>query len=408
MTLHKQRHGIEGAISAVSRANDPTTSGALPKIRLLLANYGLGAGAWQQAVAAIKQARLSEHIVAVTGIGDSLDTTRAAVAALSAAGIAVVGADSTADNINVAPDPGAKRSTDFVRVAPTNTEEAKAAANYIMRHGYHKVLLVKDVNEGDSYAQTLASAFATDVKPDYTEPYRSPPGPLNLATREQLMVTMFAEMHSDICAIRPDLIYFAGRGTDLGYFLTALSSSGACGLGALDVMTGDDALNLVGGRISMSGDLSFTVFYTALAYTDEWNGFPSSSDYIKNYRDFISAFTQEHFKDANLDDGEAMVHYDAVRVVVSATRDNSSAMTELETVANFLVGIRCQNYVPGASGPIAFDSNGNPIDKPMPILQLHADGTVAQKDLVWSSGQPFDPNSTCRTEGTVEPSRITR
>jgi ABC-type branched-subunit amino acid transport system substrate-binding protein len=174
------------------------------------------------------------------------------------------------------------------------------------------------------------------------------------------------------------------------------------------VLTGDDALNLVGERISTSGDLSFTVFYTAFAYTDEWNGFPAMSDYAKNYQDFMTAFTQEHFKDANLDDGAAIVNYDAVQVAVVATKRDPSATTEPETVANFLVGARCQNYIPGASGPIAFGSDGNPIDKPMPILQLHADGTVTQKDLVWSTGQPFDPTSTCRTEGNVEPSRVTR
>ncbi|MGH3848374.1 MAG: ABC transporter substrate-binding protein, partial [Pseudonocardiaceae bacterium] len=377
-----------------SRANDPKTGG-IPKIKLLLANFSLGAGAWQQAVDAIKQARLSEHIVAVTGIGQSLDTSRAAVASLSDAGIAVVSANSTADNMNVAPDQGAKRSTDFFRVAPTNTEEARAAANYIAQRSYRKVLLVKDVNGEDSYAQTLAYAFATNVKVDNTEPYRSPDGQLNLATREQLMAEIFADMHSDICAIRPDLIYFAGRGTDLGYFLTALSSSGSCGLGPLDVMIGDDANNLVGGRISTSGDLSFNVFFTALAYPGEWNDFPPTSDYVKNYRDFMAAFTQEHFKDPNLDDGQAMVGYDAVRVAVFATQRDPLATTEPTTVANFLVGTRCHNSVPGASGPIAFDPDGNPIDKAIPILQLHADGTVTQKGLAWPTGQPLDPNSTC-------------
>lgn len=395
VALRAERHNIEGAITAVSRSNDPKASGAIPKIKLLLANYNLGAGAWLQAVDAIKQARLSEHIVAVTGIGQSRDTTRAAVASLSDAGIAVVGSDVTADNINVAPDPGGKRSRNFVRVASTNTEEARAAAKYIAQHGYHKVLLVKDVNEGDSYAQTLANAFATNVKVDNTEPYRSPDEPLSVATREQFMAKLFADMHSDICAIRPDLIYFAGRGIDLGHFLTALSSSGACGLGPLDVMAGDDAENLAGGRISTSGDLSFNVFYTAFAHTDEWSGFPPGSDYVKNYQDFAAAFTEEHFKDANLDDGEAMVSHDAVRVAIVATKADPLAITEPDTVAAFLVGIRCHNYVPGASGPIAFGLDGNPIDKAIPILQLHADGTVTQKDLAWPTGQPLDPNSTC-------------
>ncbi|MGB6163843.1 MAG: hypothetical protein WCF33_12095 [Pseudonocardiaceae bacterium] len=257
------------------------------------------------------------------------------------------------------------------------------------------MLLVKDMNEGDSYVQTLGNAFAANVKADSTEPYRSPDEPLQTATREQLMVRIFAQMHSDICAIKPDLIYFAGRGTDLGYFFTAMSSSGACGLGSLDVMTGDDAENLVGGRISTSGDVSFTVFYTAFAYTDEWSGFPPGSDYVKNYRDFIEAFARKNFKEANLDDGEAMVTYDAVQVVVSATHNDPLATTEPETVANFLVGTRCHNYVPGASGPIAFDPDGNPIDKAVPILQIHANGTVTQKDLAWPTGQPLDPTSTC-------------
>jgi ABC-type branched-subunit amino acid transport system substrate-binding protein len=393
--LHSLRHDIEGAITAVSRANDPKT-GATPKIKLLLANHGLDASFWSQAVDAIKRTRPSEHIVAVIGIGESRDNTRAAVASLSDVGIAVVGANVTADDMNIAPGPGAQRSTDFVRVVPTNTEEAQAAAKYIAQHQYHKVLLVKDVSASDSYAQTLANAFATSIKVDDTEPYRSPDKPLSTVTREQLMARLFADMHSDICAIRPDLIYFAGRGIDLGYFLTVLSASGACGLGPLDVVTGDDALNLVGVRTSESGDLSFNVFYTADAYTDEWNGFPPTSDYVKNYRDFMTALTQQHFTDANLDDGEIMTHYDAALVAILATQKDPLAITEPETVANFLVGTRCHNSVPGASGPIAFDSDGNPIDKAMPILQLHADGTVTQKDLAWPTGQPLDPNSTCR------------
>ena len=393
VTLRAQRHDIEGAITEVSRANDPKVTGAIPKIKLLLANYGFAANAWRQAVDAIKQARMSEHIVAVTGIGQSLDTTRAAVASLSDAGIAVVGSDVTADNMNLAPGPEGKRSTRFVRIAPTNTEEAKAAAKYIEQHGYHKLLLVKDMNEGDIYARTLANAFEANgsVKVDNTEPYQSPDELLNVATRRQLMAKRFADMHSDICAIRPDLIYFAGRGTDLGYFMAALSRSGACGLGPLDVITGDDASNLVGSQITMSGDLSFNVFYTALAYPDEWSSFPSTSDYVKGYQDFAAAFIGKNFEDANLDDGQAMMAHDAVLVAVTATKADPAALTDPDTVAGSFVSFRCQHYVSGVSGLIAFDLDGNPIDKVMPILQLHADGTVTQKDLAWPTGQPLNP-----------------
>ncbi|MGH3830576.1 MAG: ABC transporter substrate-binding protein [Pseudonocardiaceae bacterium] len=396
VALRAQRHIIEGAITAVSRANDPKTGG-IPKIKLLLANFGFEAGAWHQAVDAIKQARLSEHIVAVTGIGQSRDTSRAAVASLSDAGIVVIGTNVTADNMSLAPGPEGKRSTNFVRVVPTNTQEAIAASKYIKQHSYHKVLLVQDVNEADGYAQTLAHAFETNdnVTVNNKERYRSPEAPLQVANREQLMANIFTRMRNDICTIQPDLIYFAGRGTDLGYFLTALSSSGACEIGSLDVMTGDDTSNLVGGRISTGGDFNFKVFYTALAHTDQWNSFPSTSEYIKNYLDFVATFNQENFKDANLDDGNAMLSYDAVDVAIAATKSDAVAISDPDTVADFLVSIRCKQYVPGASGPIALGQDGNPIDKAMPILQLHLDGTVTQQDLAWPTGQPLDPNSTC-------------
>jgi len=108
----------------------------------------------------------------------------------------------------------------------------------------------------------------------------------------------------------------------------------------------------------------------------------------------MAAFIRQHFLDANLDDGEAMVGHDAVRVAVSAStkilwlRPNRT-LSQLPRQYSLL------NYVPGASGPIAFDSDGNAIDKAIPILQLHADGTVIQKALAWPTGQPLAPASTC-------------
>jgi hypothetical protein len=38
--------------------------------------------------------------------------------------------------------------------------------------------------------------------------------------------------------------------------------------------------------------------------------------------------------------------------------------------------INAASPVNGASGPIGFDEQGKPIDKPIPILQLNPDGTL--------------------------------
>ncbi len=394
------KYRIEGALTAAWRANNQAVAdGTLPTIKLLLANFGSGAAFWRQAVDAIERASTSEHIIAVTGIGQSLDATREAVAALSAANIATVGSVVTADSMNE--DLTGKHIQNFFRVAPLNTDEAKAALTYITKHAYKKILLAQDRNQQDSYAQTLASAFASTfesrsgVKVRYTESYQSPSVPLNGATRDQYMTNQFAGMHSDICADQPDLIYFAGRGTDLGSFLTALSQGGACSLGPLDVMSGDDASTLVGMRMPSSGDLKIRVFYTGLAHSDEWNAFPPGSDNVKNYQQFTDAFAVNGFATADLADGDAMMTHDAVLSAATAARIDQLAVTDPGTVAAYFLRFRCTKFIPGASGEIAFDQSGNPIDKAMPIIQIQPDGSVTQEDLAWPTGKPLDTSATC-------------
>ncbi|WP_165485692.1 ABC transporter substrate-binding protein [Protofrankia symbiont of Coriaria ruscifolia] len=398
--LQALKHRIQGAMAAVWRANNQAVAGGTsPNIKLLLANYGSRADSWREAVEAIKQAAQGEHIVAVSGIGQSLDTTKQAVAALSDAGIATVGSVITADDMNTGPD--GQHIQNFFRVAPLNTDQAQAALSYITNHDYQKILLIQDDNRTDSYAQTLSSAFTTAYKSqhkaelDYTETYRSPDSKLNGADRDIYMTNQFTKMHSDICAIQPDLIYFAGRSADLRSFMKALSEGGACSLKSLDVMTGDDAADLVGKKIPSSDSLKFRLFYTALAHGDQWNSFPADSDNRRNYDEFAEAFTKTGFPQSDLTDGLAMMSHDAVLTAAAAARQNTQATTDPSTVAAFFLRFRCTNTIPGASGVIAFGPDGNPIDKSMPILQIQPDGSVTQQDLAWPTGKPLDPMTTC-------------
>lgn len=392
------RHDIEGAITGVWQANNSAVAGGtLPKIKLLLANLGTDGDFHEQAVAAIEQARLNQHIVAVTGIGQSLAATREAAAALSNASIAVVGSMVTADNMNDDPDTG-KHLDNFYRVGTTNADQARAAVAYLGAHSYHQIMLIADQNPSDSYAQTLATAFTSQsgVTVKFTERFRSPNGALTAATRAQDMISQFSQMHSDICGDQPDLIYFAGRGVDLKSFLTAMSTGGACSLGPLDVMTGDDAANLVGAPIPSGGDVSTRVFYTALAYRDEWAGLPSNADQVLAYHDFEDAFTTSNgFNPGDLADGHAMVNDDAVIAAATAARNDPLATTDPSTVGAYFLYLRCTRTIRGASGDIAFGSDGNPIDKATPIMRIQPDGSVTQEDLVWPTGTPLDPKSTC-------------
>jgi len=395
-----QRHQIEGAITAVWRAdNEAVADGSDPPLKLLFANFGDGAVYWQQAVAAIVAHVGSQHIVAVTGIGQSLDTTRQAVSALSAAGIVTVGSVVTADNMNQWPD--GVLTSKFFRVAATNTDMAKAAVSYLAKKHYSRILLVQDRNGGDSYASTLGTAFSAAYSArfhaavPYAEPYLSPDGPLTGIPRSQYMVSQFAGMHADICQDKPDLIYFAGRGTDLAAFLTALSQGGACGLGPVDVLSGDDASTLAGSPLPNFGALQVNVFYTSEAAGNEWTGCPACSDEVQNYQKFEEAFVRNGFPPADLADGQASMGHDAVLAAATAARLDPDATSDPSTMAAPFLRFSCRQPIPGASGDIAFDSAGNPKDKAMPIMRVKPDGSVVQQDLAWATGQPFAP-ANCR------------
>jgi hypothetical protein len=168
----------------------------------------------------------------------------------------------------------------------------------------------------------------------FVEPYKSPQKRLQGADRTEYMINQFAGRHSNLSSIRPDLIYFAGRSTDLRSFLRAQIEQGACDLTHVDVLTGDDAANIVDEELPSSERLTFDVLFKL-------------------------------------------------------------ATSDPQTVATELLNIRCRNTVPGASGLIALDRDGNPIDKALPILRIAPDGPLTQEDLAWPTGAPLNPATTC-------------
>lgn len=394
------RHSVEGAIAAIQRANNTTLAGSLePPIRLLLANFGSEASSWPAAVSAIGKAQQSSHIVAVTGIGQSLDATRAAVSVLSNDGITTVGSVVTADDMNL--NLANHRIPDFFRVAPTNKNEVDVAVNYIRRYLPHqRTMLVSDTNPDDSYAQTLAgefgSVFGSEIK--FTENYRSPTGSLTGISRDNFMKSEFGPMHADICSEHPDLIYFAGRGADLRSFLEALAGGGACPLPSLTVMTGDDASTIVGEQPLPGGRSGPQVLYTGLAAPNEWaasqapgTADPTASDEATDYHIFYTAFTRANgFSAGDLGDGVAAMNYDAVLTAATAARADPAAASNPKTVAGFMLGLRCRRSVPGASGMIAIGTDGNPRDKVMPILRINPSGSESQVAPPTGPAGPID------------------
>jgi hypothetical protein len=398
-----QRHELEGALTAVSIAN--SSKGAAPKIKLLFANFGTNADYYQIAVSRIIEAARAQHIVAVIGIGQSLANANTAINELSAANIATIGSVVTAGNLGLKDPSGSETNpanivTNFYRVAPTNSDEAKADVAFIKQDllsaPYRNIMMIQDTTASDTYATDLATAFTNLIHPSVVMPYQSPVDP----HKQALMVSQFDGMFSEICAVKPSLIYWAGRGTDLRDFLTAIESQGSCLPGKLPIVSGDDAANLLGQPLP-AGQFGYTVYYTGLATAGEWGN--SEQEPAVNYRAFADAFSGPPYRypAGDLEDGTAMLTADAVSVAAAAIdlytdAQGTSALTQAppdaQAVAVLLPELYCEHTIPGVSGYIAISpALHDPIDKAMVMLKVLPDGEVDPNSimLTWPDGKPL-------------------
>lgn len=394
------QHGIAGAITAQNRANStPVVGPQTPRVKLLLANYGTRARNQADAVREIVEHRGEQHIVAVIGLGQSLDNTRRAAAALSDQQIAVVSALASADNMNRRPgsDSFIER---FYRITPTNVDAAKAAVSYLRdQRDYKRVMLVRDISETDIYARTLGEAFKTAYRDGFGDDvpseqyFRSPSEELEGVSQDEYMQSQFDKVRARMCLEKPDLVYFAGRGADLKSFLRALGQNGACGLSKVDILTSDDASSLLGTQLPEMHSMQADVYYTSVATRGMWEGTGQNVNQT-NYEGFEEAFRGLGLAD-DLRDGYAMSHHDALLLAIGAARQIPAVAQNPTTVADLIFNYDCVAPFPGATGQVAFtpDSHGNPINKALPVMRLLPNGELQKQALAWSAGRPFGPDS---------------
>jgi len=403
---------VEGVITAQRAANNTNIAHSEdPKVRVLLASYGNDANQESYAVQQIKNNRKSQHIVAVTGIGQSLVKTQNAISQITGAGIPVVGSVVSGDALV----DGNVGHGEFYRTSSTDSDEVSAAFSYIHDKGYRNVVMARDTNSSDEYVRDLGRDYTNKFEQQnknnkpYTVDYSSSgAGALKGVGRSSYMenhVFESGDFLANICDRRPDAIYFAGRGDDMLSFLHVLESdASACSLSHVDIISADD----VNAQIENSfptGNIQYNVFYTALATGGEWGSSQGETPEARGYSAFSNQFSgliRKHvIPSVSLTDGYVMMEYDALLTAAVAARDagQAAAVSSPKTVADQLSGFDCGNnsYVPGASGRIMFSiagtpngQQGNPIDKPVPIMQLEPDSGVSMAKMEWSDGSPID------------------
>lgn len=403
---------IEGAIAGVWRANHTAAfQGSVPKVKLFLANMGSQYASWSEAVDKISEHAAADHVVSVIGLGQSMDNTRAAAAKLTGqAHLPVIGATITGDTMNLTPE--GKLNTGFFRTSPTNTHSVAASARYIasIEPDPSRVAIVQDNIPGDDYTQTLGSRAVKEMPAAHRFPFTSPGALPADVSRSDPLLTQFAYLNQNLCSVAPTVVYFTGRGTDLGPFVQSWTQGNTpCANGKLTVVTGDDggsAINEASLRDAVRGG-HVRVLFTSLASPDEWGPCNDTADQAA-YNTFQAVFTGKPgvcngqpvraddgaaplaFSVTELDSGEGILVHDAMMVAVTAARRaaNGNAATVVHTPLSqigLIEEMRCQNAIRGASGTIQFSPDqgqyGNPVEKPFPVVEIRADGSTA---TVWN------------------------
>ncbi|WPB88950.1 ABC transporter substrate-binding protein [Streptomyces malaysiensis] len=373
------RHELEGAYLAQYRHNRGDRSSS-PKIKLLIANMGSVAAHWEHTVDELIDRKTShDKLVAVTGLGPSDESNLTALKRLSRNGLALVASTMTTTRIE---DPEGR----FVRVSPTNVDEAYAASAYLKKQKVRTAVVVQDDARKNYYAKTLGDAF-TDV-------FQDAKGHELVADRmtydssvRKTWQNELQYMSGQLCDQKPEAVFFAGRGKHLTRFLDAIANR-PCQDREFMVITGDDTTNLTADDLAHAAETGVRVLYTGLAHPDMW----------QKDRDSVSRLSARHFQpggslakwfpDDQHQDGQAIMAHDAVLTAAQGIRMAALGDVTGESVARMFHQMNSGQRVPGASGFLSFQDNGNPRDKVIPILHLNAKGRSELVEVSQPRGEP--------------------
>jgi hypothetical protein len=333
------RHAIEGAYLAQYEINHPAGAPATKLVRLLLTDDS----AAQPTAAALA----GQHVAEVTGLGSG-DADLAH--ALAGRHIAMV---STGDLAGI---------SGLVRVTPSYPDEVLAAIRFLDGNpdphnrlpARPRMWLMQDENDSDGYAIALGDAYALAL---HSRNFQIVGPGSEYDSGVPAAATVLAASATaggdGVCRSRVNVVYFAGTAAALPATLSRLATRSCARTRPLTVLTGSDAASLLGHTDLWSpASANMDVYFTAQASPGRLSG--------QSANGFRRVFPKEA-ADA-LDDGVAIVSHDAVLTAVAAAR---GALTTVH----------------GASGDLCFDKAGDPVDRPIPIVQLSASGVLTYRGV---------------------------
>ncbi|MGH3915893.1 MAG: ABC transporter substrate-binding protein [Pseudonocardiaceae bacterium] len=399
-------HQLQGAYLAQYWSNNPNGNGEFgtsrPLIKVIIADIGHNGQDWPDTVERLvdmADPESDERLVAVSGISHSTKSTQEAVDQLALHNIPMVGSTITATTLAA---PG------LFRVSPTNRDESAAMIEYLKGTEEWrsasaaeplKAYLVQDRAGEDTYSDDLGKQYRQIFPNDNAHTLLAAQGDFD--SSKSAAGNALAGQISTICAIRPKVVFFAGRSDGLRTLLSNLAAR-PCTDAPLTIVSGHEASSLSAPLphdahpLWVDDSANFRVLYTALASPQTWRNHPRSASPATVIRFGQCPHCFATLFPDSLADGSAIMAHDAVLTAVTAARNVTSPQTPrpvADALVNGLYQINATQPVPGASGWIYFQHEAGGTDviphyKAVPIMQLYPDGTATEIALSSRFGTP--------------------
>lgn len=383
VTIAEVRYELEGAYTAQYRINHTGAVGdQRPLVRLVLANWGSHELQWEPVVEQLEgMVHDPDPLVAVVGLRLSTVQTQQAAQHLAQHDIPMVSAIATADQLNY----GAIRG--FLRASPPNTAYVAAIQGYLAHHPeLDSAMVVYDANSDvnhDAGTTSGADLFTRSLRDDLNrqlaglikypaQNYVGKSGPTPASP------DLFTSITTNICAVQPRVVLYAGRVVDFDSFLQSLRNR-VCPNSPLTVIAaGADfgGLRLRAQEAALRAT-SISIVYATETDAQGWaRNAPGTPPF---FAAFYDRFRQLGFDPADLDEGSAISTHDALLIAAKAARlysraDPGHAVPSANDVLNQMLNLNSLDAVPGASGQMSFSyrgaDSGNPSDKPIPVIEV--------------------------------------
>lgn len=381
---------LEGAYTAVRRANDTRNFGdQTPQIQLLLANVGGQQRQWEPVVDTLVSMSQDETrpLVAVTGMGVSIQSTRDIAERLDGHDIPMVSSALTADGLSHGPAGLDDGGTDeapalpgVIRVAPSNNEYVKALDTYLDALSEpSRALILHDRTEPDLFVSTLYRAYREHLDDHIDGATQQYDG---TTVGDAPVRGLFHDVAQNVCNAEVNTIFFAGRAPDLDEFLAALDS-GTCRfddepLRILFTVTGLSILNDE-ETMAILEDNNIVLVY-ASGIDTRWETASDASNAVPpGYAGFRDAYlSQIDGSDVSgLTNGYALVNHDAVAVAANAVRMTNEPGAEAGTptpreVRSRLMLLNSAHAVAAGGGRLTYspEGGGEATGRYVPVVEL--------------------------------------